>query len=180
MNLNQLAWKLDGTRPMIHYIAENMKPTVAAEIGVWRGENALSILKNLPSLKKLILIDPYLPYVDGDKSNTVYTNPSPYHQVATQRLSKYADKLEWRFFKSLDAAKLMHVESLDFVYIDGDHTYENVKDELEAYWPLIKRGGVMGGHDINFYGVMRAVGEFAMANKRHPNTDSQDWWIVKK
>lgn len=45
---------------------------------------------------------------------------------------------------------------------------------------LIKRGGVMGGHDINFYGVMRAVGEFAQENQLHPRTDEQDWWIVKK
>ena len=146
---------------------------------MWLGDNALNILKNLPNLKKLILIDPYLPYVDGDINNKTVTVP-PRAEVAAQKLAKYADKLEWRFFKSLDAAKLFHAEELDFVYIDGDHTYENVKAELDAYWPLIKRGGVMGGHDINFYGVMRAVGEFAQENQLHPRTDEQDWWIVKK
>jgi hypothetical protein len=182
MNLNQLAWKLDGTRPMIHYIAENLHPVVGAEIGVWMGANAESIIKNLPSLKKLILIDPYLPYVDGDKNNDKLTDTSSYRAIAIQRLMKYANSIliDWRFRKSIEASKILFNESLDFVYIDGDHTYENVKEELQAYWPLIKRGGVMGGHDINFYGVMRAVGEFAMANKLHPRVDDVDWWIVKK
>jgi hypothetical protein len=182
LTLAQLAWKLDGIRPMIHYVAENMHPTVGVEIGVWRGANAESIIKNLPSLKVLYLIDPYLPYIDGDKDSGKLTDPRPLQMEAIRKLYAYRNKLsiQWLPYKSVNVAEILIGEFLDFVYIDGDHTYENVKEELEAYWPLVKTGGVMGGHDINFYGVMRAVGEFAMANKLHPNTDSQDWWIVKK
>ena len=48
---------------------------------------------------------------------------------------------------STEAAKKMENQSLDFAYIDARHDYCGVKDDLEAYWPLIKPGGIMAGHD---------------------------------
>ncbi|MFA5307612.1 MAG: class I SAM-dependent methyltransferase [Candidatus Babeliales bacterium] len=181
------------TRPMIRFIDERFKKAckisarlgepviglIGAEIGVWQGKNAEDIIKTL-SLEKLYLIDPYLPYVDGDKRNPKLTDPSPFKEEAKNRLMKYANQviLDWRFHKSIEASKDI-LPHLDFAYLDGDHTYENVSKELEAFYPLIKSGGVMGGHDINFYGVMKAVGEFAEKYRLHPMTDEQDWWIVK-
>jgi len=60
-------------------------------------------------------------------------------------------------------------EELDFVYIDADHTYEAVKADIAAWWPKVRVGGTIGGHDyvkrtlpngVSF-GVIQAVTEFA-------------------
>ncbi len=58
---------------------------------------------------------------------------------------------------SLDAAKRFALNSLDFVFIDADHTYDAVASDLAAWVPIVKPGGVIAGHDISFPGVLRAV-----------------------
>jgi hypothetical protein len=71
-----------------------------------------------------------------------------------------------------DSAKMAEAiedASLDFVYIDADHTYEAVKADIAAWWPKVRVGGTLGGHDyvkrtlpngVSF-GVIQAVTEFA-------------------
>jgi len=44
--------------------------------------------------------------------------------------------------------KILGSEELDFLFIDGDHTYEGVKRDFEMYSPLVRRGGVVAFHDI--------------------------------
>ena len=74
----------------------------------------------------------------------------------------------------------------DFVYIDGNHSYDFVKKDIELYYPRVREGGVFGGHDFHAmadkdYGVARAVLEFVdkeglqLFGKR-----SMDWWVIKK
>jgi predicted O-methyltransferase YrrM len=43
-------------------------------------------------------------------------------------------------------------ESLDFIFVDGDHTWEGVKNDIVLWWPKLKPGGVMAGHDYFEYG----------------------------
>jgi predicted O-methyltransferase YrrM len=67
----------------------------------------------------------------------------------------------------VDAAASFSDESLDWVYIDGDHSYEAVKRDLEAYYRVVKPGGFIAGDDYGAAngwfgdGVTRAVDEFA-------------------
>jgi len=62
---------------------------------------------------------------------------------------------------SYKAASLYEDNSLDFVFIDASHDYENVKKDIEAWLPKIKLGGTIGGHDyhITWPGVIQAVKE---------------------
>ncbi len=64
--------------------------------------------------------------------------------------------------KSVRAAHLFPPESVDFVFLDAAHDYANVAADLAAWWPRIKPGGVLAGHDyVPFWsGVMAAVDEF--------------------
>lgn len=53
----------------------------------------------------------------------------------------------------------------DFVYLDGNHAYEHVRAELQAWWPLVKEGGILGGHDYcDRFGVKQAVEEWRGGN----------------
>lgn len=69
--------------------------------------------------------------------------------------------------------------SIDFIYIDADHTYESVKKDIESYLPKLKDGGVIGGHDYQdkWPGVINAVNE-TIGEPR--NTFCDGSWIKQK
>ena len=81
-------------------------------------------------------------------------------------------------------------DDVDFVYIDGNHSYEFVKKDIELYYPKVRNGGILGGHDFNLYGVAKAVVEFidknnlklcnSKTNDKYKEVERFiDWWIVK-
>lgn len=67
---------------------------------------------------------------------------------------------------SVEMSRQLEDDSLGFVNVDCDHSYEGVKADIHAYWPKLKVGGVMAFHDMEntMYGVKQAVQEFAKAN----------------
>lgn len=162
-----------GTRPMIQCINKN-KPIVCAEIGVSGGKNALNMLKHL-NIKKLYLIDPYKAFYVKDHLFT-QTQMDDLEHDAKDRLSNY-NNIVWIKKSSLDA--INEIPELDMVYIDGSHKYEDILADIEAYYPIIKKGGTIGGHDFERDGVMRAVSEFANKNKLDITYCKCDWWIKK-
>lgn len=147
------------------------KPIVAVEIGTYKGENALSILTEL-NIEKIYLIDPYNNYSE-------YKDINDAENEARKRLQKYNHKIKWVKMFSDDAIKFIK-DKLDFVYIDGNHSYNIVKEDINNYYQLLDKGGILAGHDITSYsGVVQAVIEFCSENKINPYFSETDWWIIK-
>ena len=71
---------------------------------------------------------------------------------------------------------------LDFIYIDGNHTYHYVIKDLEISWKKIKDDGILCGHDFVIPDVAKAVLEFAERNnlKIITNLRDGDWVLIKK
>ena len=165
-------------RPMIVIARNYFKHTnlVGAEIGVFEGNNALNILQTLP-IKTLYLIDPYFTYYVEDNISKRISLEA--YNVAKEKLGKFS-QIKFIIKTSDEAHKDIH-EPLDFLYIDGNHTYEYVKRDITNYYPLIKSGGIMGGHDYtrDFNGVVKASKEFARENSLELNTIYPDWWFIK-
>jgi ubiquinone/menaquinone biosynthesis C-methylase UbiE len=82
--------------------------------------------------------------------------------------------------KSLEAVNLYDDESLDFVFIDASHEYEDVKNDILAWLPKVKEGGFIGGHDYSssWDGVVRAVDE--IFNNSELVIDEYCWLYEKK
>ena len=77
---------------------------------------------------------------------------------------------------SLEAAKLVPDSSLDFCFIDASHDHDNVIADIKAWFPKVKLGGVIAGHDYpEWEGVKKAVDEF-FGNKI---VSKYDCWIYK-
>lgn len=79
---------------------------------------------------------------------------------------------------SFDRAKEFEDNSIDMLFIDGNHTYEFVKKDIESFLPKMKKGGVIAGHDYNdcHPGVIQAVNEAF----KDVNYDKQeDVWSVQ-
>jgi SAM-dependent methyltransferase len=91
-------------------------------------------------------------------------------RVFDGRMSQYDNFVKIKNF-SHEAAGLIEDDSIDFVYLDGDHQYEPVKSEIEAWYPKVRVGGILAGHDyvershIEEFGVIPAVNEFIKREK---------------
>ena len=123
-----------------------------AEIGSWKGDFADTILSRLrPEL--LYLVDPweYMSDGPGDAEAGQREMDGVHDGVAARfRAEIERGQVRIRRARSLDAAASFAEESLDWVYIDGDHAYEAVKRDLDAYYRTVKAGGFIAGDD---YGV---------------------------
>jgi len=164
-------------RPMVNYlINQNYNGgLVGCEIGVASGNNALSMLRNLP-IKKLYLVDPYIHY-DG---YSLYDMDDLRKRV-NYRLKEYKNKIIWLKKKSEEIADDIDICSLDFIYIDGNHDYNFVNKDIRMAWEKTKKGGIIGGHDFELrnIGVVRAVLEFADEKKLPIKGFYTDWWFIK-
>lgn len=164
---------------------------IGIEIGVLAGDHALEMLENL-NIKKMYLIDPYHAYTDY-KETTVLQDRSQkaltdYERLAKKKLRKYADRIVWINKMSREAYNDVK-EEVDFVYIDGNHQYSYVKEDIELYYPLVKKSGIMGGHDYNtylpskyteeFYCVVEAVDEFVKNQNKKLWFCDGDWLIER-
>ena len=130
------------------------------EIGVWRGGSTAFMGVEILNSGKSIqyhAIDTF----DGSKEHVVYGD-SLYFE-ALNNLKPLIDLNIVNVIRnhSLNAAKNYEDGTLDFVFIDGSHEYEDVKADINAYLPKVKDGGILAGHDYNDYwiGVTNAVNE---------------------
>ena len=130
------------------------------------------------NISKLYLVDPYLPYTNGDGRQQ---QPGIHMQEAKKRLDQFSDRITWILKPSLEAASEIP-DNLDFVYIDGLHTYSMVKTEIKLYSKKLKPGGIIGGHNFEAYypGIAKAVIEFIEASglQLHAAVGYSDWWVV--
>lgn len=133
---------------------------------MWVGQNADTMLRCArPSL--LVLVDSW-EAANETNASMMGTNI----ETIEQAYRKVVD----RFFRdrrvvvvrmrSVDAAAIIAPRSLDLVYIDGSHMYEHVLTDLMAWAPAVKTGGLLCGHDWNYFpDVNHAVREFLLSNE---------------
>lgn len=129
------------------------------EIGCDNGDTSAHLLRNLPNLH-WTGIDPYIDYIDWN-SNSLVNLQRVYEGLERKIMKVYPDRTTFLRMTSDDAANHIPDNSLDFVFIDGLHTYEQVKLDCHNFYPKVKKGGLFAGHDYTIIdGVHRAVNEF--------------------
>ena len=167
-------------RPILEFMEKRFQKNsiIGVEIGVFKGENAEKILETL-NIKKIFLVDPYIEYIDGNEELCSGAACSYSKKIAIKRLKNFSN-IEWIFITS-DKAVNNIPDSLDFVYIDANHNYEFVTNDIESYYPKVRIGGVLGGHDFSGdnLGVVQAVIEFTKSKNLELFTKNNEWWIVK-
>ncbi len=153
----------------------NSNKVIGVEIGVEKGRNALSILKEL-NIKKLSLIDVWSNY---EGKETLFNDLSNYNKVI-KRFGKN-NKVQIIKNTSIEGSKRFNDKSLDFVYIDANHSYKYVYDDLKAWYPKVKDNGILSGHDIyQCYDVLKALKDFCCIRKLRFYIDLPDWYLIKE
>lgn len=169
---------------------------VCVEIGVFNGTWSERILA-LTQPRQLHLVDPWRTRPDG----TLFDGPSQQFDSAKQA----ADTLEFQYrnvvrmlaseissgqvivhrMLSHEAAPLFEDEFFDWAYLDASHYYEDVKTDLLAWFPKVKRGGFITGDDYGRHGfwddgVTRAVDEFVRNSPVEPISFRNHQFILRK
>jgi hypothetical protein len=116
------------------------------EVGVYYGQFAEHILRNWPG--KLVGVDPYICYPKEEwLDGCALVDLEEAMGQAVDTLNKFGERFRLIRKPSVEAATQFENDSLDFCYLDGNHDYKHVSEDLRAWWPKVKSGGVLGGHD---------------------------------
>lgn len=121
--------------------------TRGAEIGVWTGDYSKQLLDANPALH-LSAIDPWAIYRDYRDNNQQHRMEEKY-RIACETLQPYVDAGRCTIVRkfSTDAAEDFEPESLDFVYVDGNHAFEYVALDLALWGRRVRPDGIVSGHD---------------------------------
>jgi len=185
--------KVPRTRNGFYPLFSEFEFTCGCEVGVYLGENAQEILLNNPTIK-LYLVDAY-----DRKQYSVNTNYKYKAEEAKVKAKKRIKKIHWKYGVeyqfirklSVEAVKEFRDESLDFVYIDANHSYEHVIEDLTIWSQKVRVGGIIGGHDYDRYktthfeGVIKAVNEFIKKHRIRPvyltlDSPASYFWVKRR
>lgn len=119
--------------------------TVGAEVGVWKGEYAETLCSVNPGLR-LLCVDPWSVQPDYLEQKNHAEAMERAFERAQRRLGAY--QVVFMRETSLAAAARVSDGSLDFVYIDGNHRYESVVQDIAAWSAKVRSGGIVAGHDF--------------------------------
>ena len=177
-----------------HRSAEVIKRTIGidvphvVEIGSYRGHMSRRMLHH-PNLK-LIMVDPWGEHISESYKSTGDDFASHTAEEWANIKEKALNAVSWAKGRvkvyqgtSEGAAEYFKDEFFDVVFIDGDHSYEQTKKDIIAWWPLIAPGGYLGGHDYRSdknYGVIQPVDEFVSEIGLELELGENYTWFVRK
>ncbi|KYK26429.1 hypothetical protein AYK26_07485 [Euryarchaeota archaeon SM23-78] len=176
-------------RPAFKTITTYFKNPVGVEIGAFEGFLTDQVLKYVkPS--KYYLVDPYKVYKDVIGDLSVFTQ-NQWDGIYKAVCQKYKNKENIEIIRkpSIEASILFENDSLDFVYIDGDHRRDAVYKDICAWYPKVKIEGIISGHDYMENtvksGVWRFLTEKIQKNQENPEWNinfysyENDWWFLR-
>lgn len=135
--------------------------TTMVELGSYQGESTAIFAANIKGLQTLYAVDPWINgYAPGDVCSDEY-DMKIVESNFDFRVKDFPCVQKVKS-TSQDFVNTIPDSSLDFVYVDANHTYEHCLADIKAWLPKVKPGGYIGGHDYLaacFLGVVNAVNE---------------------
>jgi hypothetical protein len=174
---------------LIRLLQQRDPPAAVAEIGVEKGWFTEELLVGLPGAR-VLAVDPWEYQSQGyrDGCNLEQAAQEKLYQACLTRLAPFGDRVTIDRAYSHDAAVRVPDASLDLAYIDANHSYDAVCRDLQLWFPKVKPGKILAGHDYQpgsreCMGVIPAVDEFVRAQGlrlflMHGNGDCS--WAVRK
>jgi len=173
-----------GDRIMIAELFQELGFKVGAEIGVYMGHYSTVICQKNPEAK-LYCIDPWDAYyyytqTSKEKAEGIYAE-------FVKNIGPFKNQIELVRKISMEAVKEFKDDSLDFIYIDGLHDFDNIMLDLIHWVPKVRVGGIVSGHDyapgymlgvipaVDVYTRMHNVSMYYVTNERHRELNSFFW-----
>lgn len=142
------------------------KPIYGCEVGVGGGLFAKMLLESNPNLFMLEIA--YFPHLEKGAKTTqkrIQSNKQSKEQfIGVMNQFKQRMSVIWK--QSHKAVSDVPDGLLDFVFIDANHSYPHVRQDIKLWYPKVRKGGLVSGHDYNtdrpkrFSGVIKAVKQY--------------------
>lgn len=175
---------------MVSKAASSPTPSTFVEIGAWMGKSTAY----MGGLIKDVLDAGFTPITFYAVDTWKGTGDDPHFR---ELLSKHngdiynaflgnmfacdvTDQVTPLRMTSAEAATQFPDGSIDFIFVDGAHDYGSVYSDITTWLPKLKAGGTIGGHDVGFPGVDRAVWEVLPDAKRYVGRTSGSTWVYHK
>jgi len=159
-----------GLIKLIRYIKLNKK-SIMVEIGSYAGEST-EFFSDYGKCEMIYAVDPWSEdYEESKKKRSM----ADVEDMFDERLEDKSNILKFKM-TSEEAVSTFEDGFLDFVYIDGSHIHEMVKQDIKMWTPKVKVGGYVGGHDYQMTGVSSAVHELLGKPTKEFRDDS---WVFK-
>ncbi len=188
-----------STDPLFRILFEKLRPRRVAEVGTWKGASALYMAHLAQEFAidcEILCIDTWLGSVEHwfnrerpdyfESLNLRHGFPTLYYTFLSNVVRAGKTDVIVPFpIASAGAARLLaaHGVTFDLIYIDAAHEYEEVRLDVELFWPLVRPGGVLFCDDYTpqFAGLRRAVEEFTVGRslRLQTNPDSPKWLIQR-
>ena len=139
----------------VEFLKEFCKDKDVLEVGSYMGKSTICIASTANSV---IAIDTFRALNDGQKQSNSLTTIVPF----LENISEF-NNIITIIGKSAEISNHIKDDSKDIIFIDGSHTYKDVKDDIKAWKPKLKKGGYMLFHDYSYdsiEGVVKAVDEW--------------------
>ncbi len=151
------------------------------EIGSWKGKSAAYMAVEIINSGKNIKFDCVDTWTGSEEHAGIkeVTEGTLYETFLrnTERVKHIINPIR---MDSVAAAETYANGSLDFVFIDGDHSYEGVRRDILAYLPKMKHNSIISGHDYAWHEpIQRAVKEIFGPNNRYDDPFGNGCWVVK-
>ncbi len=166
---------------MVRLIQDN-DFTSFVEVGVKEGRTTTRVLQKCPKVH-VYACDLWAnrPEQEGKECGETYKG---WHWGGIKRefwgsVSPYKSRLDFHRVSSTALAEI--IPEVDLVFLDAAHDYESVMDDITAFWPKVRPGGILSGHDWqkSFPTVIRAVKDSFEEDAINLETDSV-WWVRKE
>jgi predicted O-methyltransferase YrrM len=166
---------------LVEPISQLKGELIGVEIGVCLGSTTEAFLKKIRNIKKLYGVDNYPTFIDWNGADYSEERQQLMKEYASHKLSQFGDRVELRYESSTEFAKTLKKESLDFVFIDGDHSEEASYADFWNFYPLVKTGGIFAGHDIVLPDVEKSLKNF-LADKfdKVIRVSNNAWYLIKE
>ena len=170
------------------------QPSQFVEVGSWLGRSAALMAVEIINSGKPISFTCVDPWVDGgpDLANTPHFRnlTKPPYELFLEHTKPVAHVIKALREPSVEGAKAFGLHSIDFLMLDGDHSYEAVCADIDAWLPKMKPGGYITGDDFLWPGVKKAVfekfGGWVQHHIKRPLSDTGPnghlksasyWWV---
>ena len=177
-------WAIKGLSEAIREVL-GRDPMNGVEVGVWRGSLSKRILTEFPNTF-LVMVDMYQCYSDeklGGEEDKILD--AAREALAVTQFA--ASRRMLMVVPSHFASMVFPRKAFDFVYIDGDHSEKAVASDIRDWYPTVRPGGFIGGHDYDGvgdhkgkFGVKKAVDAWAGMMGLEIKTTHQNIWYAAK
>lgn len=157
--------------------------SIAVEVGVHHAVYAKEFMKNWNGT--LFLVDSYL-----GEHKTYFPNVKKTisreqdYQVALEQMKEFGDRAVFLKEESVNASTEFMPKTLDLVYIDGAHDILNVVRDFSVWYPKVKEGGIIAGHDFYYYhhqviAAIHLLSNLYGTSIAKTNEECASWYMIK-